>query len=134
MNRLNRPTALKIAATITLLMSLVQIFVYELSDLIRGAAAVDQVAAANGGPPYIAVLIGFVVSIIGVVAAYGTWRAQKWGIVLAIIVSVFGELDGLGGILFAPLLTTRIMAGVGVVLYLLVVLLCLWRERKPVLA
>ncbi len=91
-------------------------------------------AAANGGPPYIAVLIGFVVSTIGVVAAYGTWRAQKWGIVLAIIVSVFGELDGLGGILFAPLLTTRIMAGVGVVLYLLVVLLCLWRERKPVLA
>jgi len=134
MNRLSRPTALKIAAAIILVMSLVEIFVYDLPDLFRGAAAVDQVAAANGGPPYIAVLLIFVVSIVGIVAAYGAWRGQKWGVVLVIIVAVLRELDSLAGFLFAPLLTTRNMAGVGVVLYLLVILLCLWRERKPVMA
>ncbi|HEX9440014.1 MAG TPA: hypothetical protein VF909_10040 [Roseiflexaceae bacterium] len=134
MNRLSRPTALKIAAAIILVMSLVEIFVYDLPDLFRGAAAVDQVAAANGGPPYIAVLLIFVVSIVGIVAAYGAWRGQKWGVVLVIIVAVLRELDSLAGFLFAPLLTTRILGGVGVVLCLLVIVLCLWRERKPALA
>ncbi len=134
MNRLSRPTALKIAAAIILVMSLVEIFVYDLPDLFRGAAAVDQVAAANGGPPYIAVLLIFVVSIVGIVAAYGAWRGQKWGVVLVIIVAVLRELDSLAGFLFAPLLTTRILGGIGVVLCLLVIVLCLWRERKPALA
>ena len=134
MRRLDRSTALKLAAAITLLMSLLQIFVYQLGDLLRGADAVNAAAAANQGPPYVMVLVGFVVSILALVAAYGAWHAQRWGIVLTIVLAAYNELDGLGGMLFAPLLSTRIIAGVGVVLNIFVIVLCLWRERKPVLA
>lgn len=134
MNRLSRSTALKIAAVMALVLNLIEIVAYDLPDLFRGAAAVNQISDTTGGPPYSAVLLIFVISIVGVVATYGVWRGQKWGIVLLIIVSVLHELDSLAGFLFAPLLTTRIMGGIGLVVHLVVIVFCLWRDRKPVLA
>jgi len=133
-SRLSRPTALKIAAAIAVVMQLITIFVYTLPDLIRGAAPVDQISGPGGGPPFAIVLFGFVVSIVALVAAYGAWRGQKWGIVLLIIVTVLGTLQGMLGFLGAPQLTTRIVALVGVVLQLVIIALCLWRAPKPAVA
>ena len=126
-NRLSRPTALKIAAAITVVLRLIEILIYALPDLIRGAAPVDQVSGPGGGPPFAIVLFGFVVSIVAIVAAYGTWRGQKWGIVLLIIMTVLGMLQGMLGFLGAPQLATRLYALIGVVVELLVIALCLWR-------
>jgi uncharacterized membrane protein (DUF2068 family) len=132
MNRLTRSNALKIAAGIVLLLALLDLFVYEIPALMLGQAAVDHVASADGsGPPFFMVLLGSAMDVLGIVTAYGLWRGQRWGVVLAIIISAFNVLSGLAGALSAGDVGTRIFAGVGVVLSVVIIALCLWRERKP---
>ena len=132
MSRLNRSNALKIAAGIILLLALLDLFVYELPALMLGQAAVDQAANADGsGPPFFMVLLGSAMDVLGIVTAYGLWRAQRWGVILAIVISAFNVLSGLGGALFAGDAGTRIFAAAGVVLSVATIALCLWRERKP---
>ncbi len=133
MNHLTRPIALKIAAVLAVLMSFLDIFVYQLPDLIRGAAPVNQLADTNGGPPFFLVIIGFVIDIIAIIAAYGAWRGQKWGIVLLIIVAVLIALQSGLAFLGAPDLSTRMVALTGAVVEVLVIGLCLWRERRSAL-
>jgi hypothetical protein len=131
MNRLTRSNALKIAAGIILLLALLDLFVFELPALMLGQAGVDQAANADGGPPFFMVLLSSAIDVLGIVTAYGLWRGQRWGVVLAIVFSAFNVLSGLGGALFAPDAGTRIVAAVGVVLSIATIVLCLWRERKP---
>lgn len=132
MSRLTRSTALKIAAGIVLLLALLDLFVYEIPALMLGQAAVNQVATADGGgPPFFMVLLSSAMDVLGIVTAYGLWRAQRWGMILAIVISAFTVLSGLVAALFAGDVGTRIVAGVGVVLSLMTIVLCLWRERKP---
>lgn len=131
MSRLTRPTALKIAAVIAAVLGLIEIFLYQLPDLIRGQATVDLEAATNGGPPFFLIPIQFAIHAIALVAAYGAWRSQRWGVVLLIVLSVLNIVPGLLGALFAPSPATRVYAAVVVVLNILIVVLCLWRERKP---
>ena len=131
MDRLTRPNALKLAAAIVLLLALLDLFIYELPALMLGQAAVDQIANADGGgPPFFMVLVGSALDVLGITAAYGLWRAQRWGVILAIVISTFNVLSGLAGALFAGDASTRIVAGVGVVLSIIVIVLCLRRERK----
>lgn len=130
MSQLTRATALRIAAGITAVLSLIEIFVYQLPYLIRGQTAVDLDAAQTGGPPFFLIPIQFALHAIALVAAYGAWRGQRWGVVLLIVLSVLNIIPGLLGALFAPSPGTRIYAVVSVILDILIIVLCLWRERK----
>jgi len=132
MNRLTRSNALKIAAAIILLLALLDLFIFELPSLMLGQAAVDQAAATDGGgPPFFMVLLSSALDVLGVVTAYGLWRGQRWGVILAIVLSAFNVLSGLAGALFAGDVGTQAFAAVGVVLSIAAIVLCLWRERKP---
>lgn len=114
------------------MLALADLFVYELPALIQGQAATGLAADANGsGPPFFMVLLGSAVDVLSIVTAYGLWRGQRWGVVLAIVISAFNVLSGLGGALFAGDAGTRIFAAAGVVLSVATIALCLWRERKP---
>lgn len=129
---MTRSTALKIAAIITLVLALADLFIYEMPALMLGQAAVDQVANGDGsGPPFFMVLLQSAFDILAIVAAYGAWRAQRWGVILLIVISAFSVLSGSAGAIFAGDATTRIFAAVGVVLALAAIVLCLWRERVP---
>lgn len=129
---MNRATALKIAAGILLALALLDLFIYELPALMLGQAAVDQIANADGGgPPFFMVLLSSALDVLSIVTAYGLWRGQRWAVILAIIISAFGILSGLGGVLFAGDIGTQLFAGLGVVLSIATIVLCLWRERKP---
>lgn len=131
MSNLTRSNALKIAAGIVLLLALVDLFVYELPALMLGQAAVDQIANSDGGgPPFFMVLLGSALDVLGITAAYGLWRAQRWGVILGIVISAFNVLSGLAGALFAGDMGTRAFAAVGVVLSLATIALCLRRDRK----
>jgi len=130
MNKLTRSNALKIAAVIVLVLALVGMIVYELPDLMRGMAAVNQAAMADQGPPFFMVVLSFAFDILAIVAAYGTWKAQRWGIILIIIVSVFNIFNSTLGAIFAPWPATRILGVVSVILYLGVIYLCLRHEPK----
>ena len=130
MNKLSRSTALKIAAVIMLVVALLDMFVYELPDLMRGMAAVDQASTTAGGPPFFMVILGFAIDVLAMVAAYGTWQAQRWGVILVIVISAFNCISGAFGAIFAPDSSTRIFAAVVVLLSLSVIYLCLRREPK----
>ncbi len=130
MSRLTRPTALKIAAVITAVSSLIEIIIYQLPYLIRGQAAVDLDAAQNGGPPFFLIPIQFALHAIALVAAYGAWRAQRWAVVLLIIINVLNLIPSLLGSLFAPSSATRIYAVFTTIIIIATIVLCLWRERK----
>ena len=66
----------------------------------------------------------------GLLAAYGAWRGEKWGIWLTIILCAGGVLSALPGVLFAPNTAARISAivGVSVSIFVIVVLV---RRPKP---
>ena len=130
MNKLSRSTALKIAAVIVLVVALLDMIVYELPDLMLGMTAVDQASMADGGPPFSMVILGFAVDVLAMVAAYGTWQAQRWGVILIIVISAFNCISGAFGAIFAPDGSTRIFAAVAVILSLSVIYLCLRREPK----
>ena len=128
MNQLSRSTGLKIAAVIVLVLTLIDMVVYELPDLASGMVAVDQAADAVGGPPFFMVILGFAFDILAIVAAYGTWQAQRWGVILVIMVSAFNCISAAAAAIFAPWVATRIFGVVSLILFLGVIVLCLRRE------
>ncbi len=126
MKTLSRSTALKIAAVISFLLGAMN-GLGALTFVAQGAAAVNRSPA---GPPYFVEMILFVTGIVGVVAAYGTWKQMRWGIVLTILASLFNVFSAAPGILFAPRPWGLLASTVVVVLSVIILVLCLWRDRK----
>jgi hypothetical protein len=127
MNRLSRSTALKIAAVITFLVSVWDV-IGSLPLIAQGAAALDE---STPGPPYFVLMLSFVLSIIGIVAAYGTWKQMRWGIILTIIIRLLGGLSAAPGIVFRPTPELFMSATFSVAVSIVVIVLCLWRDPKP---
>ncbi len=115
---MNRSRSYAIAAVLLVLNCLVGLL-FELPNLTRGAAPVED------GPPFALTIVNFTLVILGAVAAYGVWRAQKWGVVLAIAFCGVSILTSLPAILFAPSLAFRLIAGVGIVWLAAIVVLLL---------
>ena len=126
MNRLSRSTALKTAAVLSFLLSASGV-IFSLPLIAQGATAVDQ-----GGetPPYFILLLALIVGVVGVVAAFGAWKGQRWGIILTILANVVNGLSAAPGMLFAPTPGLLIAASVTVVLSIAIIVLCLWPDRK----
>ena len=126
MNRLSRSTALKTAAVLSFLLSASGV-IFSLPLIAQGATAVEQ-----GGetPPYFILLLALIVGVVGVVAAFGAWKGQRWGIILTILANVVNGLSAAPGMLFAPTPGLLIAASVTVVLGIAIIVLCLWPDRK----
>jgi hypothetical protein len=127
-NNLSRSTALKLAAVISLILSVLGILI-SLPIVAQGAAVVNQIP---GSPPYILELIFFVTGIVGAVAAYGAWKQMRWGILLTVFVNLVNVLGAVPGILVAPRPWGLIATAVTILLSVIVIVLCMWRERKLV--
>ena len=67
------------------------------------------------------VIIGL--GIFGLVAAGGLWMLKRWALWLTIVISVLNILAAAPGLVFAPDLTGRVLATIGVVGFALVVVL-----------
>lgn len=130
MSNLSRSAGLKIAAVVVLMLTLVNLVMFQIPDLMAGMEAVNQVANADQGPPFFMVLFGFVLDILAFVAAYGAWTEQRWGVILLIVISAFNCLMATAGALFLPVVSLRILGVVMVILYLSAIYLCLRREPK----
>jgi hypothetical protein len=128
MKGLTRSTALKIAAFLSALMGFISI-VGSLPYIARGATAVSQ---SSDTPPYFILMIGLLTGVIGIVGAYGAWNQQRWGIILTILANLVNGLSAAPGILFAPNSMLLAAATVTVIVSILIILFCLWRERKLV--
>lgn len=123
---LSRSTALKIAAVLSFLSGAYSI-IFTLPLIPQGAAAID---AGSDSPPFVVLVLALILGIVAMVAAYGTWKQQRWGIVLTIIANVLNGLSALPGIFFAPNPTLWVSAVAGVLLSIAIVVLCLWRGSK----
>ncbi len=73
--------------------------------------------------PSVIIYLTVVVGVVGLVGAVGLWMLRKWGIWLAIVVSVLNILDAGPGIAFAPSAAWQVAATVTVVVYALIIVL-----------
>ncbi len=130
MKGLSRATALKIAAVLSVLLGIVSI-ANTLPLIARGATGVAQ---SSDSPPYVILMVGLLTGVIGIVAAYGAWNQQRWGIILTILVNLLNGLSAVPGILFAPQPGLMITAVATVIVSILIIVLCLWRQQKAAAA
>jgi hypothetical protein len=126
MNRLSRSTALKTAAVLSFLSSAYSV-ILALPIIAQGASAVDQ---AGNTPPYFIMMLAVILGVVGIVAAYGCWKGMRWGVILTIIVNLLNGLSAAPGILFAPTPQLFVGASVTVALSIVIIVLCLWPDRK----
>ena len=92
-----RPLPVTVAAILLVLLSLTN-FPWLYLFLFPGAEE----------PPAFALYLGYVVGVVGIVAAVGLWMMKRWSLWLTIVVCVLNFLLGLPPVLFVP--------GVGVAL------------------
>ncbi len=130
MKSLSRAMALKIAAVLSVLLGIVSI-ANTLPLIARGATGVTQ---STDSPPYVILMVGLLTGVIGIVAAYGAWNQQRWGVILTILVNLVNGLGAVPGILFAPQPGLMITAVATVVVSILIVVLCLWRQHNTAVA
>jgi uncharacterized membrane protein (DUF2068 family) len=126
MNRLSRATALKIAAVLSFLLG-VYSMINMSSYLVRGAADLTQ---AGDAPPYFIVILAFALAVVKIVAAIGAWQNQRWGVVVTLLANALDTVSAVPGLLFAPTTYSQISASIGTIFGIVIIVLCLWRDRK----
>jgi uncharacterized membrane protein (DUF2068 family) len=60
--------------------------------------------------PTSVIVIGFVLAMIGIVAAIGLWLLRKWGMILTIVVMAINLLLAVPGIPFGPGMAVRVLS------------------------
>jgi hypothetical protein len=115
-----------VAAILAALLSLTN-FTTALLLLPRGSAAL---AAEGNQPPYAVIILKLLIGAFGVLAAYGAFRVQRWGIVLTLVLMVLGVLAALPGIAFAPTVLSQVSSAITVVAGGIVVWLLLRRDAR----
>jgi hypothetical protein len=120
MRQFNRPTALKIAAVLTVLVAAYAIPFYDIPSLMQGA---------DNPVPFWLALGSFASDVLALVAAYGTWRGHKWGVVLLLGVMAYWFVQSIGGLAMATDAGEIIFSGGMFIHHLIVVGLCFWPER-----
>lgn len=119
---MTRPRTFTIAAVLMLLFSIVGIAL-ELPNML----ALPPETQYNGdGPPLVLSLVNVIIGGMGLVAAFGVWRMQKWAVALTIVLSAINILTTLPAILFAPTLDLQLIGVLGVVWAAAIIALLLW--------
>ncbi|MFN8445360.1 MAG: hypothetical protein U0175_31515 [Caldilineaceae bacterium] len=127
MNRLSRAKALKVAASLSFLISLYGVMV-NIPLLAQGSGAIEAQRT-----PYSVIVILFGLSVMGLLAVYGVWHGHRWALLLTILVALLNVLAAMPGIFFAPIWYWQLSSATITLFGLAVIILCLWRERKPTL-
>ncbi|MFN8445362.1 MAG: hypothetical protein U0175_31525 [Caldilineaceae bacterium] len=127
MHRLPRSTALKIAAILSFVVG-VYGFVLFMPLMARGDAALRQ---AEGWLPYYVVILVFVQSTIRMSTAYLVWHGWRAGILWTLFADLLDIADAVPGMLFAPTFSLRLGSILTTLCSIVVIILCLWRQRLP---
>jgi hypothetical protein len=121
---MSRSRRYAIAAALAVLLSLANVVV-ALVVLPQGS---DKVNSSSNQPPYVVLVIEVLIGVLGVVAAYGVLRVQRWGVVLTLGVMIVNVLISLPGIPFGPTFNDKAGSVVAVVVSAVVIWLLLRRE------
>jgi uncharacterized membrane protein (UPF0136 family) len=90
----------------------------------------DKINHSSNQPPYAVILIGVVIGLIGIVAAYGVFRTQRWGVVLTLVLMVVNVLVSLPGIPFGPTMFDKVSSVVGVLVAAAAIYFLLRRDTR----
>jgi hypothetical protein len=101
-----------IAAVLAGLLSLANTII-ALALLPQGSAKINH---SSDQPPYAVILIEVIVGLIGIVAAYGVFRTQRWGVILTLVLMVINVLISLPGIPFGPTTFDKVSSAVALLL------------------
>lgn len=115
-----------IAAVLAGLLSLANTIV-ALALLPQGSNKINH---SSNQPPYAVILIEVVIGLIGIVAAYGVFRTQRWGVILTLVLMVINVLVSLPGIPFGPTTFDKIGSVLGVIVAAAVIYLLLRRDTR----
>jgi uncharacterized membrane protein (DUF2068 family) len=118
---------LKIAAILSLLLGVAGL-VAAIPLLMQGRTNVEQTL---DGPPYALVVAIFGFAIVRIVGAYGTWKRQRWGIVLTLLANTIDSVLAAPGFFFAPTTQWQMIAFVSVLIGVVIIVFCLWRDPRP---
>ena len=80
--------------------------------------------------PKEAIYIGWVTALIGLAAVYGLWKLKKWGLWLGVLVAGLDGLAAAPGVMFGPTTEIKMLAGTGVVLRFVTVVLLLMKSSR----
>lgn len=113
---MNKPTLYKSAVILFALLSVFTI-IFFLPGMLNPSVTTDI-------PPIVGAL-GVMIGAVGLVASWGAWKGQKWGIWLAIALCALNGLLALPGVLGAPNNIARVGAiiTVAVAIFVIVVFL-----------
>jgi hypothetical protein len=119
----SRPLPVTVAAILLVLLSLFDFpWPYEL--LFPGAEE----------PPAFVLYSGYVVGIVGIVAAVGLWMLKPWSYWTTIVVSALNFLLGAPGVIFAPGATLKALIAVTEVVAILIIVLVVLPDSRRALA
>ncbi len=93
----------------------------------------DQVNSSGNQPPYAVLMIEVLIGAVGLVAAYGVFRQQRWGVITTLALMVLNILVSLPGIPFGPTTLSKVGSAVGLIVAVAVIWLLLRRESRATL-
>ena len=73
---------------------------------------------------------GSVVALTGMVAAYGVFRTQRWGVILTLVLMVVNVLVSVPGIPFGPTVFDKVSSALGLLVSAAVIYLLLRRDTR----
>jgi uncharacterized membrane protein (DUF2068 family) len=85
-------------------------------------------------PPAFLNYLGYVVGLVGIVAAVGLWMLQPWSYWTTIVVSALNFLLGAPGVIFAPGATLKALIAVTEVVAILIIVLVVRPDSRRALA
>ena len=100
-----------IAAVLAALLSLANTLV----ALVLLSQGSDKINHSTNQPPYGVIVTEVIVGLVGIVAAYGVFRGQRWAVVLTLVLMVVNVLISLPGIPFGPTTFDKVASAVGLV-------------------
>jgi uncharacterized membrane protein (DUF2068 family) len=115
-----------IAATLAGVLSLANTVV-ALTLLPQGSNKINH---SSNQPPYAVILIEVVIGLLGLVAAYGVFRTQRWGVIMTLVLMVINVLVSIPGIPFGPTTFDKVSSVLALVISGAVIYLLLRRDTR----
>lgn len=112
-----RPAAVAIATVLMVVLSVANFVV----PLIPGA---------NDDVPTAAIVVGIILGLVGLPAAYGLWRCRKWAMIATIVIAALNFLSAVPGVAFGPNTIAIVVSVIGAVVSAATIVLVLTRDAR----
>ena len=112
-----RPPAVAIATVLMVVLSIANF-------------AVPLIPGANDDVPTAAIIVGIILGLVGLPAAYGLWRCRRWAMIATIVISAVNFLSSVPGVAFGPNTVAIVMSIIAAVVSAATIVLVLMRDAR----